>query len=221
MRITGGDLSGRKILAPSGLLTRPAPDILRVALFNILKNRLKGSVVLDLFAGTGILSFDSLSRGASFAVLVENSRAALEKIKQNADKLNLKDKVQVINYDVFKIIPVLRHLYRSFSVVFIDPPYALLQDPEMRLKLFDLIRSLYNESNLLTEDAVTMLRYSKGDSCAEEMSDSFQVLRRRSYGTTEFALLARKGLRIVLGTKHPFDRKEKRKQKKNRKEEEN
>jgi len=208
MRITGGELCGRKILAPSGLVTRPAADMLRVALFNILKRFLEGSVVLDLFAGTGILSFECLSRGASYAVLVENSRPALEKIRQNTEKLSLKEKIHIINYDAFRIVPVLRHLYKSFNLVFIDPPYALLNDVQTRSKMLNLIRSLYAEPKILAEDAITFFRYPKGDSVWEELSeDSFQVLRRRNYGSSEIALFARKGLKIVLGTKHHFDRK--------------
>lgn len=207
MRITGGELRGRKVLAPKGLITRPATDMLRVALFNILKKHIEGSLTLDLFAGCGILSFEALSRGASFAVLVENNRTALNRIIQNAKELQLKERIHTIKYDALKIIPVLKHLHKRFRIVFIDPPYTLVKTERTRRLLLQLTFGLYSEEGMLSEDAVTMVRYPKGENFYKELEEELQILRRRYYGTTEIALLARKTVKIVLGTKHSFDRK--------------
>jgi len=213
MRITGGSLCGRKVTAPKGLTTRPATDILRVALFNILKKHIEGSLVLDLFAGCGVLSFEALSRGAPFAVLVENNRSALKRILSNAENLNLRDRIHTIKSDALRCIPVIKHLHKTFRIVFIDPPYSLIRTEKTRRLLLQLTFGLYEEENLLSEDAVTMVRYPKGNDFYREFEGMLQILRRRHYGTTEFALLARKDVRIVLGSKHPFDRKTERRKK--------
>lgn len=207
MRISGGRLCGRKVIAPKGLTTRPATDMLRVALFNILKKHIEGSVVLDLFAGCGILSFEALSRGAPFAVLVENNRDALKRILSNAENLGTKEKIHTIKSDALKCIPIIKHLHRTFRIVFIDPPYSLVRTEKTRSLLLQLAFGLYEEENLLSKDAVTMLRYPKGDDFWKELKSRLQILRRRHYGTTEIALLARKEVKIVLGSKYPFDRK--------------
>jgi len=195
------------VLCPPGLVTRPATDMVRVALFNMLRNRLKDAYVLDLFAGTGVLAFEALSRGAKFAVLIENNPKALQYIHKNIAHLNLKDRTKVIRRDVLKSKGVLLHLEMVFDICFLDPPYAMIRDVGGEAALIRFLEDLHLRSGLLAEDAITMVRYPKGDLFRRRLG-SFQVLRCRTYGSTEVALLARPGVRIVLGTKHPFDRKE-------------
>ena len=124
MRITGGTFRGRKLTAPKGLTIRPTTDQIREAIFNIIGHDLSGCLFLDLFAGTGVLSFEALSRGCEAAVLVDLGTKALESIRKNAASLDLKDRVRMIRHDLSKGLGPLERLGMVFDLVFLDPPYG-------------------------------------------------------------------------------------------------
>lgn len=121
MRITGGAFRSRELRAPRGARTRPTADRVREALFSILLSRveLEGARVLDLYAGTGALAFEAMSRGAAHAVLVEKDRAALDALRENRRALGLEDATQVLTSSVEQC-----EARGPFEVVFADPPYA-------------------------------------------------------------------------------------------------
>ncbi|MBI4774665.1 MAG: 16S rRNA (guanine(966)-N(2))-methyltransferase RsmD [Deltaproteobacteria bacterium] len=123
MRITGGTFRGRKITVPKGLAIRPTADLVREAIFNIIGHDLSGCFFLDLFAGTGVLSLEALSRGCEAAVVVDFSPRALESIRRNAASLDLTDRVRIIRHDLRKGLGPLAGLGMTFQLVFIDPPY--------------------------------------------------------------------------------------------------
>jgi 16S rRNA (guanine966-N2)-methyltransferase len=131
MRIVAGQWKGRNLVAPQGRDTRPTSDRVREALFSSLTARLGtdlgGAVVLDLFAGTGALGLEALSRGASRAVLVEHDRGALKAIADNVAALGATDDVSVIAADALG--PALTRAGRlgPFSLLFCDPPYRIVQ----------------------------------------------------------------------------------------------
>src|SRR5438477_4263842 len=117
MRIIAGRYRSRELAAPSGEKTRPTTDRAREALFNVLTNMMTfdGAAVLDLFAGSGALAFEAMSRGAERATLVEKDRRALTIIKENANNLGVEDEMSVIAGDVFKVLERERH--DSFDLV--------------------------------------------------------------------------------------------------------
>lgn len=122
LRITGGELKGRRLKAPKGEKTRPTADKVKEALFAILAGSLKGARAADLFAGSGALGLECLSRGALSCLFVENRRQALEAIKENIAALHLQDRCQVIMADAAKT----NRLFLAkgpFDVVLADPPY--------------------------------------------------------------------------------------------------
>ena len=121
MRITGGAFRSRELRAPRGARTRPTADRVREALFSILQSRveLEGARVLDLYAGTGALGLEAMSRGAAHAVLVEKDRAALDALRENRRALGLDDTTQVLTSSVEQC-----EVRGPFEVVFADPPYA-------------------------------------------------------------------------------------------------
>lgn len=121
MRITGGAFRSRELRAPRGARTRPTADRVREALFSMLQSRveLSGARVLDLYAGTGALAFEAMSRGAAHAVLVEKDRAALDALRENRRALGLDDTTQVLVASVEQC-----DVRGPFEVVFADPPYA-------------------------------------------------------------------------------------------------
>ena len=125
MRITGGQVGGRILKVPKGLAVRPTPDLVKQAVFNSLGARVVGARVLELFAGTGALSLECLSRGAVSAVCVEKSQKHAEFIRRNASVPEFpSDALEVRVQDVFTVLPQLVESGRQFELVLADPPYG-------------------------------------------------------------------------------------------------
>jgi 16S rRNA (guanine966-N2)-methyltransferase len=141
MRITGGTLRSRALKAPKGLATRPTTDRVREALFGVLASAgaVEGARVLDLYAGTGALALEALSRGAATAVLVESAREALVALRANVSALGLGDRAEVVPGDVAHAI---RRAARAgpFDLVFADPPWAMVDAGDPAAVLSDLAR---------------------------------------------------------------------------------
>lgn len=123
MKIGSGRLRGRKLHAPRGSRTRPTSGRLRKSLFDVLGSRLEAARVLDLYAGSGSLGLEALSRGAASAVLVERGRQAAGAIRRNVGELGLSERAEVVSRDVFGAIERLLARLERFDVVFADPPY--------------------------------------------------------------------------------------------------
>ncbi|MGB0111767.1 MAG: 16S rRNA (guanine(966)-N(2))-methyltransferase RsmD [Ilumatobacteraceae bacterium] len=120
MRVVAGELGGRRIVAPDGTATRPTTDRVREAIFNSLGSAglLEGALVADLFAGSGAIGIEALSRGAERCVFVERDRAALRALDENLDSLDLRDRAKVISSDALSSAPTI-----DADIVFADPPY--------------------------------------------------------------------------------------------------
>jgi 16S rRNA (guanine966-N2)-methyltransferase len=125
MRVVAGRLGGRRLTAPPGEGTRPTSDRVREALFSAL-GPLDGERVLDLYAGSGALAIEALSRGAARAVLVERDARAIAAIRRNLDDLSVPPEEAVVRRrDVVKALRDAREAGESYDLVFIDPPYRL------------------------------------------------------------------------------------------------
>jgi 16S rRNA (guanine966-N2)-methyltransferase len=126
MRIVGGSLRGRTLAAPKSAAIRPTADRLRESLFNILAHAygdpVSGARVLDLFAGTGALGIEALSRGADFALFVDQSAEARALLRENTTALGLGGRSRIFRRDATKLGPV--HPLEPFSLAFLDPPYG-------------------------------------------------------------------------------------------------
>lgn len=122
MRITGGELSGRRLRAPRGAV-RPTADRVREALFARL-GPLAGARVLDLFAGSGALGIEALSRGAGGAVFVDRSASAVAQVRANLRALGLETRARVWHLDALRAVERLASAGERFELVFVDPPYA-------------------------------------------------------------------------------------------------
>jgi 16S rRNA (guanine966-N2)-methyltransferase len=127
IRIVAGAFRGRRLVTPAGHDVRPTKDIVREALFSALDARgvLAGATVLDLYAGSGALAFEALSRGAARATVVERDRAAHQAITQNIDALGVSDAVRVVAADVGHFLAGPPPPAAPFDVVFADPPYDM------------------------------------------------------------------------------------------------
>ena len=123
MRVIAGDYRGRRLQAPAGAATRPTSDRVREALFSVLGDRVHGARVLDLFAGSGALGIEALSRGAAEATFVDDAPGAIRAVKANLDMLGAEGEVR--RADVRRFLGSARAVARQYDLVFLDPPYRL------------------------------------------------------------------------------------------------
>jgi 16S rRNA (guanine966-N2)-methyltransferase len=124
MRVISGTLKGRRLMAPTGMAIRPTADRIKESVFNILAGSVQTKRTLDLFAGTGALGIEALSRGAASAVFVDQAKAALAAIRRNIRELGLEDRSHVIHWNILKNLNCLIPERDAFDLVFMDPPYA-------------------------------------------------------------------------------------------------
>jgi 16S rRNA (guanine966-N2)-methyltransferase len=197
MRITGGTFVSRTLRAPRGHATRPTSDRVREALFGILGSAgaIEGARVLDLYAGTGALALEALSRGAARATLVESSRPALDALRSNVAALGLQDRVRVVAADVRAALARLAREGKmgagghgagdpresSFDLVLADPPWALVDSGEALAVLGDLAEL----PGTLSATATVVLEHSSRTSAGlDAVAKSLSRVQTRRYGDT-------------------------------------
>jgi 16S rRNA (guanine966-N2)-methyltransferase len=164
MRITGGKAARQILRAPKGLDVRPTPDLVKQAVFNSLGARVVGARVLELFGGTGALSFESLSRGAASAICVEKSQRHAEVLRGNATAAGFStEALQVRVQDVFAVLPQLAQTGAQFDLVLADPPYG---EKNVGRRSTSLAQQLLDEPNLprlLAPGGMFVLGHTKRD----------------------------------------------------------
>src|SRR5438876_5040813 len=181
MRVVGGRLKGRNLASPSSREIRPTADRLRESVFNILihayDNPIQDARVLDLFAGTGALGIEAVSRGAGFALFIDNGAEARALLRNNVEALGLGGITKVFRRDATDLGAA--HPVEPFSLVFLDPPY--------RMKLAEEALISLREGGWLTPNALLVVEEAK----AAEFTapGGFQELERRVYDDTEFVFL--------------------------------
>jgi 16S rRNA (guanine966-N2)-methyltransferase len=155
MRIIAGTARGATIAAPRGLATRPMTGRVRGAVFNILGEAVVDAAVLDLFAGSGSLGLEALSRGAATAVFVERRPAAAKVLLRNVEALGFADRTRVLVADALRL-PASR-LKGQFDVVFVDPPYGLAERRDQEGEIPGLLHNLF-AGPMLKETVVVIVR---------------------------------------------------------------
>ena len=165
MRVVAGIARGRRLVAPKGETTRPTSDFVREAVFNSLSSHLdlEGVTVLDVFAGTGALGIEALSRGAGHATFVESDRAALAALRANLETTGFEAQATVRAGDATRVV------LPAVDLAFADPPYAFAGWPALLARL----------------DAGLVVIESDRE---VEVPDGWRVLRSKKYGTTVVAL---------------------------------
>ena len=128
MRVVAGELGGRRLVSPDGTSTRPTTDRVREAIFNSLGSAglIDGALVADLYAGSGALGIEALSRGAEHCTFVERDRTALRALEANLDALDLRSRSKVISFDVFSVANSI-----DVDIAFADPPYEFEEWPRL------------------------------------------------------------------------------------------
>lgn len=128
MRIIAGIHKNRLILTPKGLSTRPTTEKVRAALFNICQGYIKGAHFLDLFAGSGAMGLEALSRGAASATFIENDKASIRCLQQNIRTMGCEDQTKIWHGDVFLMMDKLAKHGNQFGIIYADPPYATAEE---------------------------------------------------------------------------------------------
>ena len=181
MRVVGGSLRGRALAAPKSQSIRPTADRLRESLFNILihayDNPIAGARVLDLFAGTGALGIEALSRGAAFALFVDDGAEARALLRENVATLGLGGTSRIFRRDATKLGPA--HPVEPFSLVFLDPPYGK--------GLAEQALASARAGGWLTPD--TLVVAEEAVKAAFTAPEGFTELERRRYDDTELIFL--------------------------------
>jgi 16S rRNA (guanine966-N2)-methyltransferase len=183
MRIIAGEHRGRRIEAPAGRGTRPMLDRVREALFSTLGERIAGAAVLDLFAGTGSLALEALSRGARSARLVERDPAALRALRDNVTALDMGERAEVTVGDALS-----RGAWSEgpYDVVFVDPPYRMLASGETRALVLGALREIL--ATRLAPHGVVILHVPRGEVSERELARALgphASARCRGYGTSD------------------------------------
>jgi 16S rRNA (guanine(966)-N(2))-methyltransferase RsmD len=176
MRIVGGTARGRALAAPrSDDVIRPTADRVRETLFNVLGQRCDGLTVLDLFAGTGALGLEAVSRGAARAVLVDRGREALQLCRANTGALGFDDRVELVAAGYEEALARLGRAGRRFDLVFSDPPYKL----EAATRVLELL----GQHQLVTDGGVAVLESSRAEAVPERVG-AFALIDERAFGGT-------------------------------------
>jgi len=175
MRITGGEAGGIPIKAPRGKGARPTSDKVREALFSVLGKSVTGAKALDLFAGSGALGIEALSRGAQSVVLVDNNPAACKMIAANLKAVGLAEKGEIIRADFRAALRKIGGRGDKFDLVFLDPPYGknLLEEAAKALERHGVVSS----------DSIIVAEHFKKTAPPESISD-IPLSRSRAYGQT-------------------------------------
>ena len=190
MRIISGTSKGKKLRSLRGQAIRPTSDRVKESIFNILGQEVDGKYVLDLFAGTGNLGIEALSRGATRTVFVEKERSAIDLIKKNLSHCGFDDLGHVITGEVERAI---RHLHRKgevFDFIFMDPPY--------RRGLVQKTLGILQTEPLHHEDSILVIEHDRREPLSESMEE-WVLLRKRRFGDTVVSFIAPSGKRFFKG----------------------
>jgi 16S rRNA (guanine966-N2)-methyltransferase len=170
LKIIGGLFRGRKLHSPAGDQTRPTTSLVRAAVFNICQEWIPNARFLDLFAGSGAMSLEALSRGAAFATLIENTPPALAAIRANISLLQLEPQTQLLALDVHLALP---KLLSPYDLIYIDPPYEY-----PTTSLLDTLASL----NLLAPRGLLFLEERYNPKSAPHVPPTLTLTHSRRYG---------------------------------------
>lgn len=185
MRIIAGTAKGTHLLSPEGHGTRPMLDRAKEALFNILGDEIHDALVLDLFAGTGALGLEALSRGAKFCHFVEMERETQTMLQANIEKCHFHDYSKLWKVDAFRAIRLLVPL--QFQLIFLDPPYRYFDQPVSRREFLEFVSQLAKQ--IAHPEACFILHYRRGVLAGMPIPAPLVQADLREYGTTELMLL--------------------------------
>jgi len=182
LRIIAGDLKGRRLKSLPKSKIRPTSDKVKGSIFNVLREEVEDKTVLDLFAGSGALGLEALSRGAKEVVFIDSNDKSVKLIKENLNILNFSDKGKVIKLDGISFLRRFKKSKENFQLIFCDPPYL----KGMAQKLVDLISKL----DCLEKNGILVLEHHKKEILQGEMD--LILVKEKKFGDTIISFFIRK-----------------------------
>ncbi|MFX3674213.1 MAG: 16S rRNA (guanine(966)-N(2))-methyltransferase RsmD [Paenisporosarcina sp.] len=175
MRVISGICKGLPIKAVPGSNTRPTTDKVKESIFNMIGPYFDGGLVIDLFAGSGSLGIEALSRGMDSCIFIEKDAKAVQIIHENLKKCKLEDQAEVFKIDASRAVKALEKREVKVDLLFLDPPYQ-------QIELYNLAEIMV-QKGLLSSDAIIMCEHEKTVDIPETIH-SFSLTRRETYGST-------------------------------------
>lgn len=175
LRVIAGKARGKKLKAPAGMNTRPVTDMIKEAIFNVLGQDMENYRFLDLFAGSGSMGIEALSRGAVQVIFIDRDSSSVRIIKENLANCGFsRENYQVYKNDVFKAVDLLEKKSEKFDFIYVDPPFT---DEE----IFDRIMSRLDQARLLTDEGILLLRTRRKKKLTEGLKHLIKY-RMNEYG---------------------------------------
>jgi len=179
VRVISGSAKGRPLKAVPGMGTRPTTDKVKEAIFSMIGPYFTGGSALDLFAGTGGLGIEALSRGIEAAVFVDADKKSVEVVRANLQAARLEDRAEVYRNDASRALKALGKRQARFDLVFLDPPYKMTT-------IADLIRSML-ETELLVEGATIVVEHDSANRFEEQIGTA-SLIKHADYGDTAVSI---------------------------------
>lgn len=179
LRIVAGEYRNRKIKVPEGLDVRPTTNQMREAVFNICQHSIEGARFLDIFAGSGAMGFEALSRGAAHATFIDSGKSSIRCITDNVKALSLEANCSILSGDAVKILQQLERRGEGYSLIYIDPPY----ESDLYLKLLTLL----DEGSLVSPGGRVFIEsaFKSKINLPQEGLKSLTFCEKRRYGIAE------------------------------------
>lgn len=175
MRIISGKYKGRNIEGYNMIGTRPTMDRVRESMLAMIQNKIKDSICLDLFAGSGSVGLELLSNGANSCYFVDNNKKVIDTIKTNINKIKIEEKYYLILNDYNKALKIFKEQNIKFDIIFLDPPY---QNNYIKNCL-----KLILEYNLLNKDGIIICEYE-----FEDFECNLEIIKERKYGSKKIII---------------------------------
>ncbi|MBF0223844.1 MAG: 16S rRNA (guanine(966)-N(2))-methyltransferase RsmD [Desulfobacterales bacterium] len=175
LRIIAGALKGKKLDTIDGKKVRPTSGKVREAVYSIISTQISDAIVLDLFAGTGAMGIEAISRGANKSIFIDNFTNSLSTIKKNVTKCRIENQSSIIKWDILRNLSCISYDKPLFDIVFIDPPYGK--------NIVNQVLTNLHMSKCLKPEALIIVEHSKEENILNEYID-FKRYDQRKYGQT-------------------------------------
>jgi len=184
VRVIAGSARGVCLSSVKGDKTRPIQDRTKESLFNILSGIIQDSRVMDLYAGTGAIGIEALSRGAASCIFIENNRLAIQIISDNLAATGLQNKATILKYDVLETAPYLEKNGIKLDIVFAAPPYPLVEKNSYRSELLTFF-SILSEKHIIPPEGIVILQQRKAEFQIPPEASCLELFDTRIYGDTQ------------------------------------
>lgn len=179
MRVVSGSAKGRPLKSVPGEKTRPTTDKIKEAIFNIINPYIKEGTVLDLYAGTGALGIEALSRGMNKAIFVDHDRVSIEIIKKNLIICDFLEKSEIYRNDAIRALKALVKRKIQFDLAFLDPPY--------KINNYNTVLKIFSDNNMISKEGIIVIEHDVKASM-QECSNFYTLIKNVDYGNTGISI---------------------------------